>query len=68
MRTTYLPSAHGVQKRATDLGVAVTCELPCGFWELNPGSLQEQHALNPTELSQVLVGFLKIAISLLNLM
>lgn len=46
MYTTYLPSAHGVQKRATDLGAAVTCELPCGFWELNPDPLQEQHALN----------------------
>lgn len=46
MRITYLPSVHGVQKRATDLGAAVTCELPCDCWELNAGPLQKQHALN----------------------
>jgi hypothetical protein len=32
-------------------GVAESCELPYGCWELNPGSLGEQPVLLTTEIS-----------------
>ena len=32
-------------------GVTDTCQLPCGCWESNPGSLQEQSMLLTTEPS-----------------
>lgn len=31
-------------------GVAGGCELPCGFWDLNPGPLEEQTLLLTAEL------------------
>lgn len=35
---------HGVQKgvRVPEAGLIGGCELPCAFWELNPGLLQDQ--------------------------
>ena len=33
--------------RFSKTGVADSCELPCGCWELNPGPLQEQQVLFP---------------------
>jgi hypothetical protein len=33
--------------------LVVSCELPYGCWELNPGPLQEQPMLLTTEASQV---------------
>ncbi|CAO2624034.1 hypothetical protein LEMLEM_LOCUS18165, partial [Lemmus lemmus] len=38
------------QKRALDL-ITDGCELPCGFWELNSGLLEEQAMLLTTEPS-----------------
>ena len=31
--------------RASGTGVTNNCELPCGFWELNPGHLEEHLVL-----------------------
>jgi hypothetical protein len=33
------------------IGVTDSCELPCGCWELNPSSLEEQPGLLTTEPS-----------------
>jgi hypothetical protein len=38
------------QKRASDI-IIDGCELPCGFWELNSGPLEEQMVLLTTEPS-----------------
>jgi hypothetical protein len=31
--------------RSPETGVIDSCELPCGYWELNPGPLEEQVVL-----------------------
>lgn len=36
------------------IGVTDSCELPCGFWELNPEPIDEQTVLLPTESSLLL--------------
>ena len=43
------------QKRAPDLIIGV-CEPPCGCWELNSGSLEEQTVLLTSEPSLQLGG------------
>ena len=35
------------------VGVMDSCEPPCGCWKLNPGPLQEQPVLLPTELVRI---------------
>ena len=35
----------------TGIGVTDSCELPCGFWELNPSPLEEQPVLLTAEPS-----------------
>ena len=40
---------EGARSPAT--GVTDSCELPCGYWELNPGPLEEQPVLLTTEPS-----------------
>jgi hypothetical protein len=51
--TTCVPGAYRDQKRASDPLELVTCgyELPCGWWELNLGPLEEQSVLLTTEQS-----------------
>lgn len=39
----HLKSEEGIRSPKT--GVMDGCELPCGFWELNPGPLQDQLVL-----------------------
>jgi hypothetical protein len=46
----------GATKTRKDIGSLGTgvidgCELPCGFWELDPGPLEEQPVLLTTEQS-----------------
>jgi hypothetical protein len=36
----------------SDLGVTDSCELPYGYWESNPGPLEEQSVLSTTEPSR----------------
>jgi hypothetical protein len=46
--------AYRVYKRLLDLleiGIVDDCEPPCGYWELNPGPLQEQQVFYIAELS-----------------
>ncbi|KAL6074356.1 hypothetical protein STEG23_012106, partial [Scotinomys teguina] len=38
-------------KRSPGTGVTDSCELPCGFWDLNPGPLEEQPVLLTAEPS-----------------
>jgi hypothetical protein len=47
----YLLVCVGVGVRSSGTGVADSCELPCGYWQLNPGPLEEQPVLLP--LSQL---------------
>ena len=37
-----LPACMSIHPRVSDLGVSDSRELPGGFWELNPGPLEEQ--------------------------
>jgi hypothetical protein len=49
---TCISYAFRGQKRASDLlqlELEMTVEIPCGFWELSPGSPQEQPVLLTTE-------------------
>jgi hypothetical protein len=49
---------EGVRYSAT--GVIVICELPCGYWGMNPGPLEEQPIFLTAEPSlQPLKYFLK---------
>lgn len=45
----YLLNAHGDQRKVLDLGTGFRngLELPCGFWELNPGLLTTVHLPSP---------------------
>ena len=45
----YVHWCEGVRSPAT--GSSDSCELPCGCWELNQGSLEEQSVLLTTEPS-----------------
>jgi hypothetical protein len=49
MSTLYL-SSDTHQKKASD-PITDGCEPPCGCWELNSGTLEEQSVLLPTEPS-----------------
>jgi len=40
-----MPGAHGSQKAGLDPLEQDSCELPCGCWESNLGSLEEQPVL-----------------------
>jgi hypothetical protein len=40
-----------------ETGVTDSCELPCGCWETNPGSLEEQKVLLTDEPSLQLLSF-----------
>lgn len=55
MRTTFMPCIHGGQKRTMyPQGLRMLkdgCELPCGFWELSPGSLKAYQVLSTVEPS-----------------
>lgn len=49
-----MPTTHQGQKRAMQslrTGITEVLELPCGNWELNPGSLKEQQMILMTEPS-----------------
>ena len=47
MGAIYVPGTHGDQRthQVPRTGVAHSCELPCGCWELNLGPLEEQLVL-----------------------
>lgn len=52
--THILVSKLGYQKRVSDApgaGVIVGCDLPCGFWELNPSPMEDQPMLITIETS-----------------
>ena len=42
---------------SSETGVMDGCEPPCGSWELNPGSLEEQPVLLTTEPFLYSLGF-----------
>lgn len=35
--------ARGEGVESLETGTKESCKLPCGFWETNPASLEEQH-------------------------
>ena len=55
-----MEASHEIQKRASD-PITGGCEPPCGYWELNSGSLEEQsvsafnHSSSSPALSQASV-------------
>jgi hypothetical protein len=52
--------------RVSDLEVTDSCEPPCGCWELNPGSLEEQSmllAIVPS-IQPIIIFFLDLCIFL----
>ena len=52
----------GSQQRVLD-GVTDGCELPCGFWELNPSLLEEQPVSFAAELSpRSLIFFFNVGV------
>jgi hypothetical protein len=53
--------------KMSDLGVTDSCELPCGYWDLNPGPLEElpvPSTAEPSLQSQVFAFFELLVIAL----